>query len=413
MAHSPRPRASLRPGVGLAKTPMPPRSFPASLRCRRCRQRRAGATRFSPGPALFRRREACSSVLRRLCPREVSRPKGPFFLRSCPGVPTSAQGDVFLPRRGARATGKLHARRSCNGFTQGAACPSFTVGGLPRRRAAHPSPKGWSAAIFGTGRAGSLRNRRAATAPARDGAFCVETSRRLLCAALSPPAWDARAEDGAFARRRSPARGIRRSDGRPQSDAKTTRDWEAAPARSQRRAMFFLLRCGTRTAITRFPSSAWEEGSAASLGPRRRRNEGSNAPSQAVRVPGPDSRSARLPALAGPLPECSKARSSFRRGSGAFPASSFFRKGLSCVGSAAASRRGRRLTHGETPMATVMQHEELIRRALAYILERRRDCPDTKVAELLDSAGARFNLSPLDQEALERLLSLKSDEGVA
>ncbi len=64
-------------------------------------------------------------------------------------------------------------------------------------------------------------------------------------------------------------------------------------------------------------------------------------------------------------------------------------------------------------MATVMQHEELIRRALAYILERRRDCPDTKVAELLDSAGARFNLSPLDQEALERLLSLKSDEGVA
>ena len=115
-----------------------PRSFPALLRCRRCRQRRAGATRFSPGPALFRRREACSSVLRRLCPREVSRPKGPFFLRSCPGVPTSAQGDVFLPRRGARATGKLHARRSCNGFTQGAACPSFPAedfrAGGPRTR---------------------------------------------------------------------------------------------------------------------------------------------------------------------------------------------------------------------------------------------------------------------------------------
>ena len=64
-------------------------------------------------------------------------------------------------------------------------------------------------------------------------------------------------------------------------------------------------------------------------------------------------------------------------------------------------------------MATVMQHEELIRRALAYILERRRDCPGADAAELLDSAGARFNLSPLDQEALERLLSVKSDEGAA
>ena len=61
-------------------------------------------------------------------------------------------------------------------------------------------------------------------------------------------------------------------------------------------------------------------------------------------------------------------------------------------------------------MATVMQHEELIRRALAYIMERRRECPDMGTAELLDSAGARFNLSPLDQEALERLLALKSDE---
>ena len=64
-------------------------------------------------------------------------------------------------------------------------------------------------------------------------------------------------------------------------------------------------------------------------------------------------------------------------------------------------------------MATVMQHEELIRRALNYILERRRECPGMGTAELLDSAGARFNLSPLDQEALERLLALRSDEVVA
>ncbi len=61
-------------------------------------------------------------------------------------------------------------------------------------------------------------------------------------------------------------------------------------------------------------------------------------------------------------------------------------------------------------MATVMQHEELVRRALNYIMERRRECPGTGTAELLDSAGARFNLSPLDQEALERLLELQSGE---
>ena len=61
-------------------------------------------------------------------------------------------------------------------------------------------------------------------------------------------------------------------------------------------------------------------------------------------------------------------------------------------------------------MATVMQHEELIRRALAYIVECRREHPDLNTAELLDSAGARFNLSPLDQEALERLLTLRADE---
>ena len=61
-------------------------------------------------------------------------------------------------------------------------------------------------------------------------------------------------------------------------------------------------------------------------------------------------------------------------------------------------------------MATVMQHEELVRRALNYIVERRRECPGMGTAELLDSAGARFNLSPLDQKALERLLELQSGE---
>lgn len=64
-------------------------------------------------------------------------------------------------------------------------------------------------------------------------------------------------------------------------------------------------------------------------------------------------------------------------------------------------------------MATVMQHEELVRRALRYMVERRRECPSVGVAELLDGAGVRFNLSPLDQEALEHLFAQQADEARA
>ena len=54
-------------------------------------------------------------------------------------------------------------------------------------------------------------------------------------------------------------------------------------------------------------------------------------------------------------------------------------------------------------MATIIQHEALIHNALKYILERRQERPGIDAATLLDEAGIRFNLSPLDQEALERL----------
>ncbi len=277
MAHSPRPRASLRGASALQKCRCPAQFSclaplsPLSAEACGCNPVFAGAGAFPATRGMFKRPSAA-------LPAGGEPSEGAVFFAELP-----RRSDVCAGRRfsaPARSAGNRETSRPAvlQWLYAGRSLSVFPCRGLPRRRAAHPSRKGRSAAIFGTGRAGSLRNRRAATAPARDGAFCVETSRRLLCAALSPPAWDARAEDGAFARRRSPARGIRRSDGRPQSDAKTTRDWEAAPARSQRRAMFFLLRCGTRTAITRFPSSAWEEGSAASLGPRRRRNEGSNAP---------------------------------------------------------------------------------------------------------------------------------------
>ena len=54
-------------------------------------------------------------------------------------------------------------------------------------------------------------------------------------------------------------------------------------------------------------------------------------------------------------------------------------------------------------MATVMPHEELVRRALQYISERRQASPELSFDALLDDASLRFNLSPRDQEALERL----------
>lgn len=51
-------------------------------------------------------------------------------------------------------------------------------------------------------------------------------------------------------------------------------------------------------------------------------------------------------------------------------------------------------------MTTVIRHDMLVRRALAFVDERRRERPDLPLEALLDEAGQRFNLSPLDAEAL-------------
>ena len=64
---------------------------------------------------------------------------------------------------------------------------------------------------------------------------------------------------------------------------------------------------------------------------------------------------------------------------------------------------GRKKLEPETLMATVMPREELVRRALAYISDRRQASPGLSFDALLDDASLRFNLSPRDQEALERL----------
>ncbi len=55
-------------------------------------------------------------------------------------------------------------------------------------------------------------------------------------------------------------------------------------------------------------------------------------------------------------------------------------------------------------MATIIPKSELVRLALVYIEEKRIDSPDCSLTMLLDEAGMRFNLTPLDAECLERML---------
>lgn len=54
---------------------------------------------------------------------------------------------------------------------------------------------------------------------------------------------------------------------------------------------------------------------------------------------------------------------------------------------------------------TIMPQSELLRRAVSYVSETLRDCPGKKLPEIIDEASMRFNLSPLDGEALQRLFA--------
>lgn len=53
----------------------------------------------------------------------------------------------------------------------------------------------------------------------------------------------------------------------------------------------------------------------------------------------------------------------------------------------------------------IVEHGELVRRALEYILEARASRPETSLPSLLDEAGMRFNLTPLDTQNLCRVLA--------
>lgn len=47
----------------------------------------------------------------------------------------------------------------------------------------------------------------------------------------------------------------------------------------------------------------------------------------------------------------------------------------------------------------------LLRRAVSWISEERKDRPDARIAILLEEAGKRFNLSPIQVDSLMRLLA--------
>lgn len=61
-------------------------------------------------------------------------------------------------------------------------------------------------------------------------------------------------------------------------------------------------------------------------------------------------------------------------------------------------------------MPTVMPNGELLRRAVQWISEARK-CGEANTSRLVEDASVRFNLSPLDQDNLIRLLKEEKGKG--
>lgn len=55
-------------------------------------------------------------------------------------------------------------------------------------------------------------------------------------------------------------------------------------------------------------------------------------------------------------------------------------------------------------MTEGMPRNELVRRAFEWIMSERSLNPSKTLRALLDEAGMRFNLTPMDDQALSRLL---------
>lgn len=58
----------------------------------------------------------------------------------------------------------------------------------------------------------------------------------------------------------------------------------------------------------------------------------------------------------------------------------------------------------------MIQDNELLRRAVRWVSEQRTEYPEKKIGPILDEAGQRFNLSPLQMDTLLR--TLKDEEGI-
>ena len=60
-------------------------------------------------------------------------------------------------------------------------------------------------------------------------------------------------------------------------------------------------------------------------------------------------------------------------------------------------------------MSTIMPQSELLRRAVAYVNDARKDHPEKSLYTHIDDAAMRFNLSPLDAASLQQLFEQPND----
>ena len=56
-------------------------------------------------------------------------------------------------------------------------------------------------------------------------------------------------------------------------------------------------------------------------------------------------------------------------------------------------------------MSSILPPGELVRKAAAFVAQARKADQARSLESILDEAGMRFNLTPLDSEALHRLFS--------
>jgi hypothetical protein len=59
-------------------------------------------------------------------------------------------------------------------------------------------------------------------------------------------------------------------------------------------------------------------------------------------------------------------------------------------------------------MTTIISEGECMRRAVTWISEQRTAHPEKKLAEIIDEASMRYNLSPKESESLIRILKKES-----